>query len=117
MTRRVLIFYGFFWHLAFAQIPCVSVNGARILGEDLARAVPSFKSVPPDVPIAPSPSPGSTRVFSVAELQSLAIRFGIHDAVLTDTCFRLATEPLNRDLVLAAMRDALKIPDVRLEIL
>jgi flagella basal body P-ring formation protein FlgA len=98
-------------------MPCATVTGAQILGRDLARALPVLKTLPPDVPVAPAPLPGAVRLFPVSELQAIAARFGIRGAALEDICFRIATEPLNRAQVTESMMDALKIPDLRIEVL
>jgi flagella basal body P-ring formation protein FlgA len=117
MTARVLIlaFSACYW--AAGQTPCVAVTGAQILGGDLARALPAFRTVPSDLPIAPSPLPGVVRTFPVSELQTIAARFAIREPLPAEICFRIAVEPLNRALVIESMTDALKIPDVRIEVL
>jgi flagella basal body P-ring formation protein FlgA len=117
MTARILILCCAVGNWAVGQTPCVPVTGARILGEDLARAVPALKTLPPDLPIAPSPLPGAVRLFPVAELETLASRFSIRGAPLEDVCFRIATEPLNRARVIESMTDALQIPGLRIEVL
>jgi flagella basal body P-ring formation protein FlgA len=117
MTARVLILSCVACHWAVAQMPCATVTGAQILGRDLARALPVLKTLPPDVPVAPAPLPGAVRLFPVSELQAIAARFGIRGAALEDICFRIATEPLNRAQVTESMMDALKIPDLRIEVL
>ena len=116
MTARVLILGLTACHWAVAQTPCVAVTGAQILGGDLARALPAFRTVPPDLPLAPSPLPGVVRTFPASELQIIASRFAIREPLPTEICFRIATEPLNRALVIESMTDALKIPDVRIEV-
>ena len=117
MTARILILCCMAGNWAVGQTPCELVTGAQILGEDLARAVPAFKTLPPDLPIAPSPLPGVVRIFPISELQTLASRFAIRPVPATDICFRIATEPLNRSRVIESMTDALKIPGVRIEVL
>jgi len=117
MTARILILCFAAGNWAVGQTPCVPVTGSRILGADLARVVPALKTLPPDLPVAPSPLPGAMRTFPVSELQTLASRFAIRDAAVEEVCFRIATEPLNHARVIESMMDALKIPDVRIEVL
>src|SRR5580700_524559 len=100
MTARVLILCCAACHWVVAQTPCVTVTGAQILGGDLARAVPAFRTIPQDLPIAPSPLPGAVRTFSAAELQAIASRFAIREPAFAEICARIATEPLNRARVI-----------------
>ena len=102
---------------ALAQTPCFTVAGEHILGGDVARAVPALAKISPNVPLAPAPLPGNTRVFYLSELQSIGARFSIRLPDAREVCFRLATEDLNRDRVTEAMRKALRIPDARIELL
>jgi flagella basal body P-ring formation protein FlgA len=117
MTARILILCCVAGNWAAGQTPCVPVTGSRILGADLARVVPALRTLPPDLPVAPSPLPGAIRMFSVSELQTLASRFAIREVTVEDVCFRIATESLDRARVIESMMDALKIPDVRIEVL
>ncbi|HEX4136706.1 MAG TPA: flagellar basal body P-ring formation chaperone FlgA [Bryobacteraceae bacterium] len=95
---------------------CVAVMGPEILGADLARAIPAFREVPPDLSIFPSPLPGAVRAISAFEVQALAARFGVRDATSSEICFRIATEPLTRARVIESMKDSLKIPDLQIEV-
>jgi flagella basal body P-ring formation protein FlgA len=117
MTARVLILCCAVCHCAVGQTPCVAVSGAEILGADLARAIPVFRAVPSDLPITPSPLPGAVRMFPASELQTIAARFAIREVLPAETCFRIATEPLNRARIIESMTGALKIPGVRIEVL
>jgi flagella basal body P-ring formation protein FlgA len=95
----------------------VAVTGAEIRSGDLARALPAFKAVPPDLPLGPSPLPGAVRMFPAAELRTIASRFSIHGDILTDICVRIATEPLNSARLIESMTAALNLPGLRIEIL
>jgi flagella basal body P-ring formation protein FlgA len=103
--------------IACAQQVCVPIKGSAILGSDLAAAVPVLKAIPPKAEIGTTPIPGAVRLFSTVELQTIAQRFGITPSFLNDVCFRLATEPLDRDALLQPMMDALKTPTARIEII
>jgi flagella basal body P-ring formation protein FlgA len=117
MTMRRLIICCWLIPCALAQTPCLTVAGEQILGGDLARAVPAFARISPAVPLAPSPLPGNTRVFYLSELQSIGARFSIPLDGPREVCFRFVTEALDRDRVIAAIRNALRIPDARIELL
>jgi flagella basal body P-ring formation protein FlgA len=112
-----LITYLWLASCALAQTPCLTVTGDQILVSDLARAVPVFAHVSPHAQLAPSPMPGNTRVFSPSELQAFAARFSVAVGSPHEVCFRFATEALNPDRIVASMRNALQIPDVRIEIM
>jgi flagella basal body P-ring formation protein FlgA len=117
MTMRYLVTCLWLVPCALAQTPCLTVTGEQITGSDMARAVPAFAKIPRDAPLAPSPLPGSARVFNVSEMQSLASRFSVAVGQLQDVCFRFATETLSTARIAEAMREALRIPDARLEVL
>jgi len=117
MTTRCLTICCWLVPCALAQTPCLTVAGEQILGSDMARAVPALAKISPNVPLAPAPLPGNTRVFYLSELQSIGARFSIHVLDVREVCFRLATEDLNRERVTEAMRRALRIPDARIELL
>ena len=103
---------------ALAQNPsCVAVEGDQILASDLARTLPAFKQIPPNTPLAPTPGPGGTRVFTADELQSIASRFSVTTDAAPDLCFQLLTEPLDRERVLEAMQASLPTPGVHIELL
>jgi flagella basal body P-ring formation protein FlgA len=117
MTIRRLVISCCLIPCALAQNPCLTVTGDQILGSDMARAVPALAKISPNLPLAPSPLPGNARVFYLSELQSLGARISVHIESPREVCFRIATEDLNRDRVLEAMRKALSIPDARIELL
>jgi len=112
-----LVAVGIFACSAFAQDPvCLPVEGSQIRGSDLGRAIPAFKNIPSDSPLAPVPPLGGSRVFAATELQTLASRFSISPGSFPDVCFRMATEVLTRDRVLEAMQASLRTPGVRIQL-
>ncbi len=117
MTGRILLLCSVACSWAAAQTPCIPVTGAQILGADLARAVPAFHAIRADLPIAPSPLAGARRIFPVSELESLAVRFGVHDNSFSEVCFSIATGPLDPARLIEPMKAALPIPGVRIEVL
>jgi flagella basal body P-ring formation protein FlgA len=117
MTAKLLA-TGILAIAALAQNPsCLPVEADQIRGSDLARAIPAFKRIPPNTPLAPTPGPGGTRVFTAAELQSVAARFSVSADPAPDLCFQMLTGPLDRERVLEAMQVSLQTPGVQIELL
>jgi flagella basal body P-ring formation protein FlgA len=116
MTRLSIVLL---WFACFApaQTPkCVEVEGDRILARDFAASLPGFSRLSPETPLAPAPLPGVRRFFRPFELAALAQRYSVEidpDAAL---CFDRQSEMLDRDRVLEAMRLALPLPDLQVEI-
>ena len=107
------------WFACFtpAQTPkCVEVEGDRILARDFAVSLPGFGQVPPETQMAPAPMPGMRRFFRPFELVALARRYSVALDAEASVCFERQTEMLDRDRVLEAMRLALPIPDLKIEI-
>ncbi len=116
MTRLSIVLLGFAC-FAPAQTPkCVEVEGDRILARDFAVSLPGFGRLSPETPLAPAPLPGARRFFRPFEMASLAQRYSVEidpDAAL---CFERQTEMLDRDRVLEAMRLALPLAGLEIEI-
>jgi len=117
MTIRTITLTCLIASAAMAQAPCLPVAGAQITGADLKRAIPAWAAISSNVPLAPAPLPGSTRIFYPSELQSVAARFSLPIASAREVCFRLATAPLSPDRIVESMRNALRIPYARIELL
>jgi flagella basal body P-ring formation protein FlgA len=117
MIFRSCIVLLWFACLTPAQTPkCVEVEGDRILARDFAVSLPGFGRLSPETPLAPAPMPGVRRFFHASELVALARRYSVdidQDAAL---CFERQTEMLDRDRVLEAMRLALPLPGLEIEI-
>ncbi len=110
------------WILFFSMIthsgPCEMIANDRILGADLARAVPAFvNKIPGDTVIGYSPTPGTRRVFKSVELQRLAAPYGVALDGQPEVCFEWNTQPLTEDVVRAAIRDSLQLPDAHVDVL
>lgn len=74
--------------------PCQVVEGDRILGADLATAMPAFASLNPAMEIGIAPLPGITRVFHQADLLALARANGITlSRSLAPVCFERSGAP------------------------
>jgi flagella basal body P-ring formation protein FlgA len=92
-------------HMAVAG--CVPVAGERILARDLARVLPAFAALPPDLALGYAPSPGAVRTYTHAELSRLARHYGLAIEGEAETCFRGPIEILTHARVMAAMQAAL----------
>jgi flagella basal body P-ring formation protein FlgA len=94
----------------------VEVEGDRILARDFAVSLPGFGQLPPETQLAPAPLPGLRRFFRPFELVALAQRYSVAIDPEASLCFERQTEMLDRDRVLEAMRLALPLPDLKIEI-
>jgi flagella basal body P-ring formation protein FlgA len=98
--------------------PCETIANDRILGEDLAKALPSFlHKIPGDAVIGYSPAPGERRVFNSAELQRIGAPYGVLVPPDAKACFEWSLQPLTEDVVRAAIRNTLQSPDARIDVL
>lgn len=93
---------------------CTPVRGPLLHGKDLSAADSQFAGAPADAMVGYTPSPGSRRVLSEAEVLRLGARFGIVP-VAHELCFEYAMEKLDPLLLQAAMEQAL--PGAAFEIL
>lgn len=94
---------------------CVPVPGDRILGGDMARAVPVFAAVPPELVLGYVPAPGARRTYAAAELARLARRHGLAVEPGQEACFIRPLETLTRERVAASLQAAM--PAAHLEVL
>jgi flagella basal body P-ring formation protein FlgA len=110
------------WFLFFNMIthsgPCEMIANDRILGEDLAKALPVFlNKIPGDAVIGYSPMPGARRDFTYSELQRIGAPYGVAVAENAKACFEWNLQPLTDDVIRAAIRDSLQSPDARIDVL
>jgi flagella basal body P-ring formation protein FlgA len=94
----------------------VEVEGDRILARDFAVSLPGFSQVPPETQLSPAPMPGMRRLFRPFELVALAKRYSVAIDPEASLCFERPTEMLDRDRVLEALRLALPLPNLKIEI-
>ena len=104
--------------LALAQTPdhCALVEHETIAARDLAAVAPVFGQLPPDLAVAPSPAPGTRRVFKGPELAALARSHSIETGSLEEICFEWKMEPLDRASLVSAMQGALPFPETHIEV-
>jgi flagella basal body P-ring formation protein FlgA len=114
---RICIALLWFACFAPAQTPkCVEVEGDRILARDFAVSLPGFGKISPETPLAPAPQPGVRRFFRSFELVALAQRYSVEIDPDAGLCVERQTEMLDRGRVLEAMRLALPLPGLEIEI-
>jgi flagella basal body P-ring formation protein FlgA len=90
----------------------------RILGEDMAKALPAFQDkIPGDAVLGYSPAPGSRRIFKAGELQRIGAPYGVYVADNTEACFEWSLQPINADVVTAAIRESLQSPGAKVDVL
>ena len=95
---------------------CQYVNGERIFGEDLARALPVFSAMPPDAIVGYSPAPGARRIFPYVELKRIGARYRIPVAEDAQACFEWRLRSVSEAAIRAAVRESLHSPEARVEI-
>jgi flagella basal body P-ring formation protein FlgA len=98
---------------ALAALSCITVAGPHILGRDLARA--GVHGVPSDAIAGFAPAPGARRVFSQADLASLARKHGLTN-VGGDVCFEREMKPLGESRIVDSMRQALASPEAGIDL-
>lgn len=89
----------------------------RIFSDDLARALPAFSKIPGDTVIGYSPAPGARRVFGSSELQRIGSPYGILVPADAHACFEWRLQTLTEDVVRAAIRESLQLPEARIDVL
>jgi hypothetical protein len=99
-----------------AGADCLPVAGSRILGRDLAAAEPGLADLPKTITIAFSPTPGTKRIFSVAELGRIARANAIPFEPAADICFEIPLKAPSGDEAVTAMRRALP-PDTEFKLI
>jgi len=110
------------WILFFSMMThpgtCEMIANDRILGEDLARALPAFlDKIPGDAVIGYSPTPGARRVFAASELRRIGAPYGVAVAPDAEACFEWRLQPLTEDVVRSAIRESLQSPGARIDVL
>jgi flagella basal body P-ring formation protein FlgA len=110
------------WLLFFSMIahsgPCEIIANDRILGADLAKALPAFlNKMPGDAVIGYSPAPGTRRVLKSVELQRIGAPYGVAVAPDAEACFEWSLQPLTDDVIRAAILHSLQSPDAHVDVL
>jgi flagellar basal body P-ring formation protein FlgA len=99
-----------------ALAPCHPVTEDRILGRDLAAAIPAFASMPSDAAVGLAPFPGQQRLLRAGELQRIATTYGVSAEAVQPVCFAWPMSSLSRERVQAAMAKTLEGRNPQLEI-
>lgn len=96
---------------------CQNIQGEWIVGADLARALPAFRTVPAAAALGYSPAPGTRRVFLSPELKRIATKYGVAAPDDARACFEWKVGLITEEAVRAAIRESLHAPAARVEVL
>jgi flagellar basal body P-ring formation protein FlgA len=100
--------------LASCGAQCLPASGVQITAGDMARAVPVFRGLPPELVLGYAPVPGARRTYGASELARLAGRYGLVVEPGVGACFARPLETLSAERVAAALRAAM--PGARIEV-
>src|SRR5579863_7111556 len=91
--------------LAMASLAfgCEHVTGDRIVGADLARALPAFAAIASDAVLGYAPAPGSQRVFRADELNRISARYKLDGRADGPVCFDVELRAVTKARVMEAM--------------
>jgi flagella basal body P-ring formation protein FlgA len=98
-----------------AGAQCLPVSGRDILAGDMARALPAFQLLPPELSLGNAPALGAIRTYGAAELSRMARRYGVPLEPGGEVCFLRPWEILTRASVTAALQASL--PEARIELI
>jgi flagella basal body P-ring formation protein FlgA len=119
--RIVLLFISILGHCVAAAAvsapPCYPVSSELIGAADLARAVPQFSRLRPELTFGFAPVPGMERVFRIGDLKRIAEVNHITADIQKNACFCWTLSPLGKDRILNAMRNSLGPRQSEIEIL
>ena len=116
MIRLCIVLLWFACFTPAQTTKCVEVEGDRILAREFAVSLPGFSRLSPETAMAPAPQPGVRRFFRPFELAALAHRYSVEIDPDAAVCFERKTETLAPDRVVEAMRMALPLADLRIEV-
>lgn len=105
MMLRTALLFGAAWASAGAE--CLPVSGERILARDLARAVPAFAGLAPDLVLGFAPAFAARRAYGFPELARLARRYGLTVEPGAEACFVRPVETLTGERVTSVLRAAM----------
>src|SRR4051812_43078040 len=86
---------------------CVPVTAGKIFGRDLAAADSRYSALPETLVLGYAPSPGSQRMFGLAELDRIGRANGLAFHPSTEICFAFPMRRITNNEAMAAMRRAL----------
>jgi flagella basal body P-ring formation protein FlgA len=98
-----------------AGAQCLPVAGPRILAGDMARAVPAFAGLAPELALDYAFPVGTRRTYGAAELSRLARRYGLMVEPGVEACFVRPMQTLTNERVETALRAGM--PEARIEVL
>jgi len=100
-----------------SRAACLPVESDRVLARDIAAAVPEFAKISQDELITYAPLPGVKRLLTRGELVRIGRRLGIEVSAGPDVCVEYPTAPLDREMLLAALRHGLARTDAEIELI
>jgi len=100
--------------MACASAQCLPVSGERILAGDMARAVPVFAGLAPELALGYAPAAGARRTYGAAELARLARRYGLEVEPGMEACFTRPMETLSGERVAGALSAAMPAAHIEL---
>lgn len=101
---------------AAAAMACHPVDGDKILGSDLAAALPAFAAIPPDAVAGYSPQPGMRRIFEAGDLARLAATYHLPAPGAISLCLERAAAPPDPGHMQEVMMQTVGDPSAHLEI-
>jgi flagella basal body P-ring formation protein FlgA len=106
-----------FFIAVLSRAACLPVESDRVLARDIAAAVPEFAKISPDELITYAPLPGVKRLLTRGELVRIGRRLGMEISAGPDLCVEYPTAPLDREMLMAALRHGLARTDAEIDLI
>jgi flagella basal body P-ring formation protein FlgA len=106
-----------FFMAVLSRAACLPVESDRVLARDIAAAVPEFAKISPDELITYAPLPGVKRLLTRGELVRIGRRLGMEISAGPDLCVEYPTAPLDREMLMAALRHGLARRDAEIDLI
>jgi flagella basal body P-ring formation protein FlgA len=106
-----------FFMAVLSRAACLPVESDRVLARDIAAAVPEFAKISPDELITYAPLPGVKRLLTRGELVRIGRRLGMEISAGPDLCVEYPTAPLDREMLMAALRHGLARTDAEIDLI
>jgi flagella basal body P-ring formation protein FlgA len=106
-----------FFIAVLSRAAWLPVESDRVLARDIAAAVPEFAKISPDELITYAPLPGVKRLLTRGELVRIGRRLGMEISAGPDLCVEYPTAPLDREMLMAALRHGLARTDAEIDLI
>ena len=104
--------------ILLSHAPCLAISTDKVLAKNIAEREPDFAGLDPDLQFTFAPLPGIQRVLSRQELAAFLRRNGAKPSdLLQDLCIERETARIKETDLSTAIRAAVKIADVHVQIL